>query len=131
MAVLRHALVTPRGIVLLRPLRLMYSPFSKHLCALQTVQPWVGDPSKLSDAQIARTKALIEAAKRAAGTYGTVMNPKTGRPMPAIAAKVAEIIAGKLSPEEKVKRRREAAAKYREKKKMRPEYIAYLARIGR
>jgi len=130
MTVLREALVTPRGIVLVRPLRLMVSPFSKYGVALQTVQPWTGDPSKLSDAQIARTKALISAAKAAAGTYGTVINPKTGKPMPAIAAKVRDTITGKLTPEEKIRRRREAAKRYREKKRTRPEYLAYLARLG-
>lgn len=106
------------------------SPFSKYGVAMQQVQPWVGDPSKLSDAQIARTKALISAAKAAAGTYGTVINPKTGKPMPAIAAKVRDTITGKLTPEEKLRRRREAAKRYREARRKRPEYLAYLARLG-
>lgn len=130
MAVLKEALVTPQGIVLVRPLRLMASPFSKHGVAMQTTQPWVGDPSKLSPAQIARTKALITAAKAAAGTYGVVYNPATGKMMPAIAEKVRDTITGKLAPEERVRRRREAAKKYREKKRARPEYLAYLAKLG-
>jgi hypothetical protein len=131
MVLLKTALITPRGIVLERGLRLMMSPFHKLGVAMQTVQPWVGDPSKLSDKQIERTKALIEAAKAAAGTYGTVYNPRTGRMMPAIAAKVQEKVTGKLTPEEKVKRRREASKAYREKKRKRPEYLAYLARVGK
>jgi len=130
MTVLREALVTPRGIVLVRPLRLMMSPFSKYGVAMQTTQPWVGHPEKLSDAQIARTKALISAAKAAAGTFGTVLNPATGKMMPAIAAKVRDTITGKLTPEERVRRRREFAKRYREKKRTRPEYLAYLARLG-
>jgi hypothetical protein len=130
MAVLREALVTPRGIVLVRPLRLMMSPFAKEGVALQTTQPWVGDPSKLSPKQIARTKALITAAKGAAGTYGTVYNPATGKMMPAIAAKVRDTIEGKLSPTERVEHRRAAAKAYRERKRARPEYISFLARLG-
>jgi len=113
--------------VLVRPLRLMVSPFNKYGVAIQTCQPWVGDPSKLSEAQVKRTGELIKAAKAAAGTYGTVINPKTGKPMPAIAAKVRDTIAGKLTPEEKLRRRRAAAKRYREAKRKRPEYIAYLA----
>ncbi len=130
MAVLREALVTPRGIVLVRPLRLMMSPFAKEGVALQTTQPWVGHPERLSPSQIDRTKALIEAAKGAKGTYGTVYNPKTGKMMPAIAKKVQETIRGKLTPEEKIKRRREFAARYREARRKRPEYLAYLAKLG-
>jgi hypothetical protein len=130
MAVLKNALVTPRGIVLIKPLRLMMSPFAKEGVAMQGTQPWVGDPSQLSPAQIARTKALISAAKAAAGTYGVVYNPATGKMMPAIAEKVRDTITGKLTPEERVRRRREAAKKYREKKRARPEYLAYLAKLG-
>lgn len=132
MVMLRGALVTPRGIVMPRPLRLMTSPFSEEGAALQLGQPWVGDPSKLTDAQIKRTKALIEAARAAKGTLGTVINPKSkrGAPMPAIAKKVAETISGKLSPEERLARRRAAAEKYRAARRARPEYLAYLARLG-
>jgi len=131
MTVLKEARVTPRGIVLVRPLRLMMSPFSPHDVALQTTQPWVGHPERLSPAQIKRTKALIDAAKAAKGTYGTVFNPATGKMMPAIAAKVRDTITGKLTPEERIKRRREAAKRYREKRRKRPEYLAYLALLAK
>jgi len=130
MTVLRNALVTPAGIVLVRPLRLMTSPFKKEGVALQITQPWVGDPSKLSDTQIARTKALITAAKAAVGTFGTVFNPATGRMMPNIAAKVRDTITGKLTPETRLEHRRASAKRYREAKRARPEYLAYLARLG-
>lgn len=130
MAVLREALVTPRGIVLVRPLRLMMSPFSKEGVAMQITQPWVGHPERLSPNQIARTRALITAAKAAVGTFGVVFNPATGKMMPAIAAKVRDTITGKLTPEEKVTKRREMAKRYREERRKRPEYLAYLAKLG-
>jgi hypothetical protein len=130
MTVLKEALVTPRGIVLERPLRLMMSPFAKEGVALQTTQPWVGDPSNLSPKQIARTKALIKAAKAAAGTYGKVYNPATGKMMPAIAAKVRDTIEGKLTPTERVEHRRAAAKASRERKRAKPGYLAYLAKLG-
>jgi hypothetical protein len=126
MAVLKEALVTPRGIVLVRPLRLLMSPFSKYGVAMQTTQPWVGDPSKLSLDQVKRTKALITAARAAAGTFGTVYNPATGKMMPAIAAKVRDTITGKLTPAERLEHRRAFAKRYREAKRKRPEYLAYL-----
>lgn len=122
--------ITPRGIELVRPLRLMISPFAKEGAAMQWAQPWVGRPDKLKPAQIKRTKALAEAAKAAKGTFGTVTNPKTGRPMPAIAAKVAETIAGKLAPEERLRRRREAARKYAEKKRRSIYYQRWKAMAG-
>jgi len=130
MVLLKNALVTPRGIVLTRPLRLMVSPFAKEGVALQNTQPWVGRPDLLSPDQIARTKALAETAKSLRGTYGVVYNPRTGRMMPAIAARVAEIIPGKLTPEERLSRRREAAARYREMKRARPEYQAWRLMAG-
>lgn len=129
MAVLKDALVTPRGIVLVRPLRLMMSPFAKEGVALQTTQPWVGDPSKLSPKQIERTKALTSAAKGAAGTFGTVLNPKTGKLMPAIAAKVRDTITGKLTPAARLRARRAAAKRYAAARRKRPEYLAYLAML--
>jgi hypothetical protein len=130
MAVLRGALVTPRGIVLPRPLRLMMSPFAAEGVAVQQTQTWVGRPDLLSPAQIARTRALTEAARAARGTYGVVTNPATGRPMPAIAAKVRDTISGRLSPEERIARRRAAAAKYREAERARPSYLAWKAMAG-
>lgn len=133
MAVLRHALVTPRGITMIRPLRLMVSPFKREMVALQTAQHWVGNPAALSPAQIRRTVALTSAATAARGTFGTVFNPATGRMMPAIAAKVRDTITGKISPEERIARRRAVAAAYREERRKRPEYIAYrvlVAAIG-
>jgi hypothetical protein len=130
MAVLKEALVTPRGIVLVRPLRLLMSPFSKEGVALQTTQPWVGDPSKLSPAQITRTRALITAAGAAKGTYGTVHNPATGKMMPAIAAKVRDTISGKLDLGTKLAHRRAAATAYASRRRQRPEYLAYLAKLG-
>jgi hypothetical protein len=129
MVVLRNALVTPRGIVLARPLRLMVSPFRKEGVALQTCQPWVGNPAALSPAQIKRTAALIKAAVAAKGTYGTVYNPKTGRMMPAIAAKVRDTIEGKLTPEERIAHRRMFSERYRKEKRVRAEYQAYLTML--
>ena len=130
MAVLRYGVVTPRGIVLTRPLRLMSSPFAREGAALQTVQPWVDRPDLLSAAQIARTKALTDAARAARGTFGVVFNPTTGRMMPAIAGKVAATIAGKLSPEERIARRRAAAAAYAARKRTGAPYLAWKAMAG-
>jgi len=130
MAVLREALVTPRGIVLVRPLRLLMSPFAKEGVAMQVTQPWVGRPDLLSPAQIARTKALITAAKAAAGTFGVVFNPATGKMMPAIAGKVRDTISGKLAPAERLEHRRASAKAYRARRRERPEYLAYLAKLG-
>ena len=97
---------------------------------MQTTQPWVGHPERLSPSQTARTKALITAAKEAAGTFGVVFNPATGKMMPAIAAKVRDTITGKLTPEERAAKRRELAKRYREERRKRPEYLAYLAKLG-
>ena len=130
MALLRDALITPRGVALVRPLRLMVSPFKKEMVALQTAQPWVGNPAALSPAQIRRTVALTSAATAARGTFGTVFNPATGRMMPAIAAKVRETITGKIGPEERITRRRAAAARYAEARRRRPEYLAYKALVA-
>ncbi|MEM2265515.1 MAG: hypothetical protein QW687_01600 [Candidatus Hadarchaeales archaeon] len=126
MTVLRQALVTPRGIVLPRPLRLMVSPFRREGVALQTCQPWVGNPAALTAAQVKRTAALIKAATAAKGTYGVVFNPRTGRMMPAIAKKVQETIEGKLTPEERIAHRRMFAERYRISRRARAEYQAYL-----
>jgi hypothetical protein len=130
MAVLRNALVTPRGIVLTRPLRLMVSPFRKEGVALQSCQPWVGNPAALSPDQIRRTAALIKAATAAKGTFGTVYNPATGRMMPAIAAKVRDTIEGKLTPETRIAHRRAFAERYRKSKRVRAEYQAYLGLLS-
>jgi hypothetical protein len=130
MALLRHAYVTPRGIVLERPLRLMVSPFSPYGTAMQEAQPWTTNLMSLSKKQMDRIKALVEAAKAAKGTYGTVFNPRTGRLMPAIAAEVAARISGKLTPEERLKRRREAAAAYRLKKPHPAGYEELRAIVG-
>lgn len=89
---------------------------------MQASQPWVGRPDLLSPKQIARTKALTDAARAAKGTYGTVFNPATGRMMPALAGKVAETISGKLSPAERVSRARAAAAAYRARKRATAAY---------
>lgn len=130
MAVLRYGVVTPRGIVLTRPLRLMSSPFAREGAALQTVQPWTDRPDLLSPAQIARTKALADAARGARGTFGVVFNPNTGRMMPAIAGKVAATISGKLSPTERLSRSRAAAAAAAARKRTGAPYLAWKAMAG-
>lgn len=122
MTVLREALVTPRGIVMPRPLRLMVSPFRVGQVALQRTQPWVGRPDLLSPAQLRRTKLLAETAKALRGTFGVGVNPKTGLPIPMIALKVGELIPEKLTPAERIRRKRAAAKAYREKLHERPAY---------
>jgi len=130
MAVLRNAVVTPRGIVMTRPLRLMSAPFAKEGAALQETQPWVGRPDLLSPAQIARTAALASAARAARGTYGTVFNPATGRMMPAIAGRVAETISGRLSPEARIAAARRAAEAGRARKQVGAPYLRWKAMSG-
>lgn len=97
---------------------------------MQVTQPWVDRPDLLSPAQIERTRALSEAAMAARGTFGVVFNPATGKMMPAIAGKVRDTIAGKLTPEERIRRAREAAARYRARKRARPAYLRWAEMSG-
>lgn len=129
MVVVRDVVLTSKGLQLMRGIRVMSSPFSESGGAIQNVQPWVGHPAALSSEQLRRTSALTSAATGAKGTFGTTINPRTGRPMPAIAAKVRDTISGKLSPSEKLARRRAAYTKRIAAKHATPQYQAYLLKL--
>jgi len=81
----------PTGLVIIYPSRSLVSPFEQRFkAACQRIQPWVGHPDALTDQQVKRTGCLILAAKANTGTYGSSIDPVTGRLMPNIAIKVRE-----------------------------------------
>lgn len=136
MVMLEAATIGPRGAVPVRPVRLMSSPFHKTGVAMQRVQPWANKhPENLSDAQIETVGHLINAAVANEGTYGTVTNPATGRPMPAIAQEVADYFEERdwtVSPEEQRKRRQDQARKRKEqaRRRLAGRYERFATRLG-
>jgi len=113
----------PTGLVIIQPTRSLVSPFEQRFtAAVQRIQLWVGHPDELSDQQVKRTGALTLIAKDAAGTYGSSIDPLTGRLMPNIAIKVRELMwkAGLVykTTEEFWTARRAFALRYRREKLM-------------
>jgi len=125
--------VHPSGLIGIAPIRVLVSPFEKRVkAAVQRVQPWIGRPDLLSTEQLRRTGYLALAAKEAEGTYGTEVDAVTGRLMPKIAIKVRETLEGKgltYTAEERAKRRRLFALRYRRKKQATALHAAYLAKL--
>ena len=111
-------------------LRLMKKPWGVGAgtdFVLQGLQPWVGNPSALSDEQLEVAAKLAAAADACEGTHGaaTYIRRRPGRgkgasePIPKIAKCVADIFEDEgwtVPIEEQMAKRREKAAEKREKK---------------